>query len=61
MQADSLVPHLVRFGEDQMAVLGKRLGGRYVARCLEEWRESYGESVAMRVREKLTQAWERAK
>ena len=28
-----------------------------VARCLALWRESYGEAVAMRVREKLARVW----
>ena len=53
MDNDTLVRELVLFGEDQIKVLGKAAGGRYVARCLALWRESYGEAVAMRVREKL--------
>jgi len=57
MDNDTLVRELVRFGEDQIKVLGKAAGGRYVARCLALWRESYGEAVAMRVREKLARVW----
>ena len=58
MDNDTLVRELVRFGEDQLRVLGKVAGGRYIARCLALWRESYGEAVAVRVREKLAKAWE---
>ena len=57
MDNDTLVRELVLFGEDQIKVLGKAAGGRYVARCLALWRESYGEAVAMRVREKLARVW----
>lgn len=57
MDNDTLVRELVWFGEDQIKVLGKAAGGRYVARCLALWRESYGEAVAMRVREKLARVW----
>ena len=57
MDNETLVRELVRFGEDQIKVLGKAAGGRYVARCLALWRESYGEAVAMRVREKLARVW----
>ena len=58
MENDALVRELVRFGEDQLRVLGKAAGGRYVARCLALWRESYGEAVVIRVRERLAKAWE---
>lgn len=58
MDNDTLVRELVRFGEDQIKVLGKAAGGRYVARCLALWRERYGEAVAMRVRERLARVWE---
>ena len=58
MDNDTLVRELARFGEDQLCVLGKAYGGRYVARCLALWRESYGDAVAVRVREKLAKAWE---
>ena len=58
MDNETLVRELVRFGEDQIKVLGKAAGGRYVARCLALWRERYGEAVAVRVREKLAKAWE---
>ena len=54
---DILVRELARFGEDQLQVLGKAAGGRYVTRCLALWRERYGEAVAMRVREKLARVW----
>ena len=57
MDNDTLVRELVRFGEDQLQALGKVAGGRYIARCLALWRESYGESVAMRVRERLARVW----
>ena len=57
MDNNTLVRELVLFGEDQIKVLGKAAGGRYVARCLALWRESYGEAVAMRVREKLARVW----
>lgn len=57
MDAKFLVSELARFGEDQMRVLGKKAGGRYVARCLEVWREAYGDQVADAVRAKLRAAW----
>ena len=58
MDNDILVRELARFSEDQLQVLGKAAGGRYVTRCLALWCEHYGEAVAMRVREKLAKAWE---
>lgn len=57
MDAKFLVSELARFGEDQMRVLGKKAGGRYVARCIETWRQAYGDQVADAVREKLKAAW----
>jgi hypothetical protein len=53
MENSPLVPHLIRFCEDQKALLGEGPGGRYVARCLALWGERYGESVALMVRERL--------
>ncbi len=40
-----LIPHLERFAEDNIDVLGPQLARNYLRRCLAMWRDLYGETV----------------
>lgn len=40
--------HLIHFAREQIKVMGAD-GKKYVARCIEHWREVYGAAVTARI------------